>query len=197
MVTHITSRLSPILREKIPTFWELLGILSLPVYHPRMRRLAPAVLALALALPTALIMSACTVSITADEPAPGEEIVVDENGDEVFATDEATPDASEQAEIDQEFYDFCVIEAQNNVDFVGTMGDLASLMIADGMQQSIDQQGMNETQAESCRQAWIDVMAEAGIDFVDPNGAAAGDSAGDGSGDGSGDSAPAASPAAS
>ena len=77
---------------------------------------------------------------------------------------------AEQAGIDEEFYNFCKTEAQNNVDFIADLGDMASDMITDGISQSISQQQLEGVQAESCKQAWIDVMAEAGVVYVDPEG---------------------------
>jgi hypothetical protein len=112
----------------------------------------------------AICLSACSVSITANDDSAGEE------SGAAVASQEAAPNASEQAGIDQEFYDFCTTEATNNVDFISGLGDLASPMITDGMTQSIAQQQLTGVQAESCKQAWIDVMAAAGVVYVDPAG---------------------------
>ncbi len=121
--------------------------------------------ALALLLASvAIALSACSVSISANADSGG-----GESGGAV-ATEEAAPNASEQAGIDQEFYDFCATEATNNVDFITELGDLSGPMITDGIAQSISQQELTGAQADSCRQAWIDVMAAAGIVYVDPAG---------------------------
>ena len=110
-------------------------------------------------------LSGCSVSITATQ---GDDLA----SGGVEATAEAAPNESEQAQIDQEYYNFCATEATNNVDFIADLGDFASDMITDGIAQSISQQALDGVQAESCKQAWIDVMTEAGIEYVDPDGAA-------------------------
>jgi hypothetical protein len=120
--------------------------------------------AFALLLATgALALSACSISISANNDTDG----VESGGAVVSA--EPTPNASEQAGIDQDFYDFCTTEAKNNVDFIVDLGDLAGPMITDGIAQSISQQQLSGVQAASCKQAWIDVMAAAGIVYDDPD----------------------------
>jgi hypothetical protein len=123
----------------------------------------------------AAALSACSVSITANADPDG-----DASGGAVAST-QATPNASEQAGIDEEFYAFCTTEATNNVDFISGLGDLASSMISDGLTQSIAEQQLTGPQADACKQAWIDVMAEAGIEYVDPAGAPSGQASSDAS----------------
>lgn len=125
-------------------------------------------------------LSACSVSITANEESGLEEETA------ASASAVPTPDASEQAAIDEEIYGFCVLEAKGSVELFSILGDAASDAITDGIAQSIEQQGMNEVQAASCTKAWIETMAENGITYVDP-----------GTGAASGAASPAASPASS
>mgnify|MGYP003345680920 CR=1 FL=1 len=98
-----------------------------------------------------LLLSGCSVTITANE-APAESAAVEGSA-------AATPDASQAAAIDEEYYNFCKLEAENNIELVAEMGDMANEMIADGISESIAGQALEGAQADSCRQAWIETMA--------------------------------------
>lgn len=129
-----------------------------------MRRtvLAPAIAALA-----ALALAGCSISVTANE----------ESGDAVASAEasaEATPDASDEAFIDQQTYDFCVLEAKGALELIGVLGDAADQAITDGIAASISSQQMDAAQAETCKQAWIATLTENGITYNDPAGTSGG-----------------------
>ena len=113
-----------------------------------------------------LLLSGCSVTITADE-SPAESAAVEGSA-------APTPDASQAAVIDEEYYNFCKLEAENNIELVAEMGDMANEMIADGISESIAGQALEGAQADACRQAWIETMAANGIEFVDPSGSSSG-----------------------
>lgn len=86
----------------------------------------------------------------------------------VGASADPVSEASQAAIIDEEYYSFCKLEAQNNVELVAEMGDMANEMISDGISESIAGQALEGAQAEACKEAWIETMAENGITYVDP-----------------------------
>lgn len=102
-----------------------------------------------------LALSGCSISITANE------VPVDPSA-------EASPNASEIAEISSGFADFCRLEAMGTLDLLSMGGDFAAEMVQDGIQQSIDQQIMVGDDAEACTQAWVDTLAENGFTY-DPD----------------------------
>lgn len=116
--------------------------------------------ALALALATTGVMlAACSVSITANEdPAPE-------------ATAEATIAASEAS---NEYYAFCVEEAKGGFDLIAAMGDAAGEMIKDGIQQSIEQQGLVGADQDACVKAWVETLAASGMTYDPATGAVSG-----------------------
>lgn len=103
----------------------------------------------------ALSLGACSVSISANE-------TVSE------ASAEASPNASEEAEMNSSFIEFCSLEATGTLDLIGTLGnDSGVSLVTDGIEQSIAQQNMTGADAEACAKSWIDTLAKNGL-IYDP-----------------------------
>lgn len=118
--------------------------------------------ALALALATiGVLLAACSVSITANDGGTAPE-----------ASAEPTIASSEAS---NEYYGFCVEEAQGGFDLIAAMGDAAGEMIKDGIQQSIDQQGLTGADADACVKAWVDTLAKSGMTYDPQTGTVTGE----------------------
>jgi hypothetical protein len=124
------------------------------------------VLSLGVATLAVVTLAGCSVSITAN-PDSSDDVATAE------ASVSATPDASDAAFIDQQTYDFCVLEAKGALELIGVLGDAADQAITDGIAASISSQQMDAAQGETCKKAWLATLAENGITYHDPDGGGA------------------------
>lgn len=101
----------------------------------------------------ALALGACSVSISANETVTEPSV-------------EASPNASEAAEINSGFITFCGLEATGTLDLIGTLGnESGASLVADGIEQSIAQQNMTGADADACAKSWIDTLAKNGLTY--------------------------------
>lgn len=107
------------------------------------------------AIVAALALSACSVSVSSNE-APV---------DEASASAAASPDASQVAEISQEVFSFCSLEARGSIDFIGLLGADAGAAIKDGIDQSISGQQITGPDVDTCIKGWVDTLALNGLTY--------------------------------
>lgn len=98
-------------------------------------------------------LSACSVSITADETPV----------DDASAT--AAPNASQAAEISQEVFSFCSLEARGSIDFIALLSDEAGAAIKDGIDQSIAQQQLTGADVDACIKGWVETLSLNGLTY--------------------------------
>lgn len=101
----------------------------------------------------ALALTACSVSVTAND-APQPE-----------STASATPNASEAAVISDEVFSFCSLEARGSIDFISLLGEDAAAAIKDGIAQSIAQQELTGPDVDRCVKGWVDTLALNGLSY--------------------------------
>lgn len=94
------------------------------------------------------MLSACSVTVTENQPS-------------------AEPSSASAAPTDfaSDYYDFCALEARGSLDFLSMLGPDAADAIAEGIAQSIEQQGVTGQDADACTKGWIDALAEAGVTY--------------------------------
>ena len=111
------------------------------------------VLSVPIAIIGTLVLAACSVSISANEPV-------------VEPSAATSTSAAEAAEINSGFIEFCSLEATGSLDLIGTLGnDSGASLVADGIAQSIAQQSMTGADAEACTKSWIDTLAKNGLTY--------------------------------